>query len=191
MSETPQRIVIIGAGQAGGQAAYSLRLGGFEGEIIIVGDERAPPYQRPPLSKAYLKGELEADRLFLKPLEYYAEHRVELLTGDPVAAIDLDAKTVTLESGGKLGWDRLVIATGARPRKLSLEGAELGNITELRTLADVDRLKSLARAGARMVGRDRPWPGDARGALVLRRAARAMASRSTSCRWRCCMPRPR
>jgi len=151
MSGTPQRVVIIGAGQAGGQAAYSLRLGGFEGEIIIVGDERAPPYQRPPLSKAYLKGELEADRLFLKPLEYYAEHRVELLTGDPAVAIDLDAKTVTLASSGKLGWDRLVIATGARPRKLSLEGAELGNITELRTLADVDRLKSLARPGARMV----------------------------------------
>lgn len=151
MANSPQRVVIIGAGQAGGQAAYSLRLSGFEGEIIIVGDERAPPYQRPPLSKAYLKGELETDRLFLKPLEYYAEQRVELLTGDPVAAIDLDAKTVTLASSGKLGWDRLVIATGARPRKLALEGAELGNITELRTLADVDRLKLLARAGARMV----------------------------------------
>ena len=151
MSGTPQRVVIIGAGQAGGQAAYSLRLGGFEGEIVLVGDEPAPPYQRPPLSKAYLKGELEADRLFLKPLEYYAEHRIELLTGDPAATIDLDAKVVTLEGGGKLGWDRLVIATGARPRKLALEGAELGNITELRTLADVDRLKSLARPGARMV----------------------------------------
>ena len=77
MSGAPQRIVIIGAGQAGGQAAYSLRLGGFAGEITLVGDEPAPPYQRPPLSKAYLKGELEAERLFLKPLEYYEEHRVD------------------------------------------------------------------------------------------------------------------
>jgi len=151
MPATPQTVVIIGAGQAGGQAAYSLRLGGFEGEIILVGDEPAPPYQRPPLSKAYLKGELEADRLYLKPLDYYAEHRVELVTGDAATGIDLAARTVSLASGRRLGWDRLVIATGARPRKLSLPGADLANVTELRTLADVDRLKALALPGARMV----------------------------------------
>lgn len=151
MSDTPQRVVIIGAGQAGGQAAYSLRLGGFAGEITLVGDETAPPYQRPPLSKAYLKGEMDAERLFLKPLDYYAEHRVELITGEAATAIDLDAKQVTLAGGGKLSWDKLVIATGARPRKLSLPGADLENVTELRTLADVDRLKRLAVAGARMV----------------------------------------
>lgn len=151
MPATPQTVVIIGAGQAGGQAAYSLRLGGFEGEIILVGDEPAPPYQRPPLSKAYLKGELEADRLYLKPLDYYAEHRVELVTGDAAAGIDLAARTVSLASGRRLGWDRMVIATGARPRKLSLPGADLANVTELRTLADVDRLKALALPGTRMV----------------------------------------
>ena len=151
MPATPQTVVIIGAGQAGGQAAYSLRLGGFEGEIILVGDEPAPPYQRPPLSKAYLKGELEADRLYLKPLDYYAEHRVELVTGDAATGIDLAARTVSLASGRRLGWDRLVIATGARPRKLSLPGADLANVAELRTLADVDRLKALALPGARMV----------------------------------------
>ncbi|OYW41626.1 MAG: hypothetical protein B7Z38_07260, partial [Rhodobacterales bacterium 12-64-8] len=70
MAEAPQRVVIIGAGQAGGQTAYSLRLGGYAGEITLIGDEPQPPYQRPPLSKAYFKGELEADRLYLKPLDY-------------------------------------------------------------------------------------------------------------------------
>ena len=77
-----QRIVIIGAGQAGGQAAYSLRLAGYDGAITLIGDEPAPPYQRPPLSKAYLKGEMDAERLFLKPLEYYADHAIDLVTGN-------------------------------------------------------------------------------------------------------------
>ena len=151
MSDTPQRVVIIGAGQAGGQTAYSLRQGGFAGEITIIGDESAPPYQRPPLSKAYFKGEMDAERLFLKPLDYYAEHRIDLITGEAATAIDLAAKQVSLAGGRVLGWDKLVIATGARPRKLSLPGSDLENITELRTLADVDQLKKLATPGARMV----------------------------------------
>lgn len=151
MADAPQRVVIIGAGQAGGQAAYSLRLGGFEGAITIVGDEPAPPYQRPPLSKAYFKGEMEAERLFLKPLEYYAEHTIELVTGKAATRIDLHAKQVELAGGDRLAWDKLVIATGSRPRKLTLHGADLKGVTELRTLADVDRLKHLAVPGARMV----------------------------------------
>jgi 3-phenylpropionate/trans-cinnamate dioxygenase ferredoxin reductase subunit len=118
MSASPARIVIIGAGQAGGQAAYSLRLGGFAGAITIIGDEPQPPYQRPPLSKAYLKGELDADRLFLKPVEYYPEHGVDLLTGVAATRIDLDARRVELSSGAAVGWDKLVIATGSRPRRL-------------------------------------------------------------------------
>lgn len=151
MSDTPQRVVIIGAGQAGGQTAYSLRQGGFAGEITLVGDEPAPPYQRPPLSKAYLKGEMDAERLFLKPLDYYAEQKIDLVTGEAATAIDLDSKQVTLAGGRRLDWDKLVIATGARPRKLTLPGADLDNVTELRTLADVDRLKQLAVKGASMV----------------------------------------
>ena len=151
MSGAPQRVVIIGAGQAGGQAAYSLRLGGFAGGITLVGDEAAPPYQRPPLSKAYLKGELEAERLFLKPLEYYAEHDIALITGDAATAISLGDHAVTLASGRTLAWDKLVIATGARPRKLALPGADLQGVSELRTLADVDRIRRAAIAGARLV----------------------------------------
>ena len=151
MSAAPQRVVIIGAGQAGGQTAYSLRQAGFAGTITLVGDEPAPPYQRPPLSKAYFKGEMEAERLFLKPLEYYAEHQVDLVTGKAATAIDLAGKQVTLDDGTALSWDKLVIATGARPRRLAVEGHELRNIAELRTLADVDHLKKIAIPGARLV----------------------------------------
>jgi len=151
MSGAPQRIAIIGAGQAGGQAAYSLRLAGYEGAITLIGDEPAPPYQRPPLSKAYFKGEMEAERLFLKPLEYYAEHNIDLITGKAATAIDLQAKQVEIEGGASVPWDKLVIATGARPRKLAVEGSHLRNITELRTVADVDDLKTIAVPGARLV----------------------------------------
>src|SRR6185436_7902481 len=151
MAGAPDRIAIIGAGQAGGQAAYSLRQAGFTGAITLIGDEPAPPYQRPPLSKAYFKGELEADRLYLKPIEYYAEHGVDLITGNAATAIDLGARQVKLAKGVGVGWDRLVIATGARPRKLAIPGADLEGVLELRTVADVDRLKVLAVKGARIV----------------------------------------
>ena len=151
MSGAPQRIAIIGAGQAGGQTAYSLRQAGFDGAITLIGDEPQPPYQRPPLSKAYLKGELEAERLFLKPLEYYAEHQVELVTGNAAEKIDLHTRRIEMQSGPSIPWDRLVIATGARPRKLAIPGAHLGGVLELRTLADVDKLKWLAVKGAQMV----------------------------------------
>jgi len=147
----PARIAIIGAGQAGGQAAYSLRAAGYTGAITLIGDEPAPPYQRPPLSKAYLKGEMDADRLYLKPLEYYAEHNVDLVTGTAVAKIDLAAKRIELEKGDPVVWDALVIATGARPRRLPIPGAALPGVLELRTLEDVDRLRPLMTAGKRLV----------------------------------------
>lgn len=151
MSQTPGRIVIIGAGQAGAQAAYSLRQGGYRGAVTLLGDEPQPPYQRPPLSKGYLKGELEAERLFLKPLSYYPEHEIELLTGRAAAEIDPAARTVSLQGGLRLAWDQLIIATGARPRRLAVPGASLPGILELRTLADVDRLRASLFPGARLV----------------------------------------
>ena len=151
MGESPKRIAIIGAGQAGGQTAYSLRQHGYDGEITLIGEEPAPPYQRPPLSKAYLKGELEEDRLYLKPVEYYAEHRIDLLSDAQVVAIDAGAKRLSLASGSKVSWDRLVIATGARPRRLPLPGAQLEGVLELRSLADADRLKARIAPGARLV----------------------------------------
>jgi 3-phenylpropionate/trans-cinnamate dioxygenase ferredoxin reductase subunit len=147
----PKSIVIIGAGQAGGQAAASLRGHGYEGALTLIGDEPAPPYQRPPLSKGYFKGELEADRLWIKPLEFYAEANVELLTGMAVTSIDIHARKVELASGAKLPFDAAVIATGARPRKLTIPGAQLDGVMDLRTLADVDQLKARVKPGVRMV----------------------------------------
>lgn len=144
-------VAIIGAGQAGAQAAYSLRQAGFEGKITLLGDEPAPPYQRPPLSKGYLKGELSADRLFLKPLDYYAENRIDLVTGATAVGLDLSARRVELKDGASLSWDRLVIATGARPRRLALPGVALDGVLELRTLADVDDLRPRLKSGARLV----------------------------------------
>jgi len=122
MSAAPQRVVIIGAGQAGGQTAYSLRQAGFAGSITLVGDEPAPPYQRPPLSKAYFKGEMEAERLFLKPLEYYAEHQVDLVTGKAATAIDLAERKVTLDDGTALAWDKLVIEPAPARASWRLKG---------------------------------------------------------------------
>ncbi|MAP95599.1 MAG: pyridine nucleotide-disulfide oxidoreductase [Ponticaulis sp.] len=144
-------VVIIGAGQAGGQAAVSLRQFGFEGEIHLVGEEAAPPYQRPPLSKDYLKGKLERERLYLKPREFYADNAITLHTDARVARIDRDEKSVVLESGESLNYTKLIIATGSRPRPLPLPGADLDQVFDLRTLADIDALKPAMVAGKRLL----------------------------------------
>jgi len=151
MGASPKNIVVIGAGQAGAQAVASLRQHGYDGTLTLVGDEPAPPYQRPPLSKAYLKGELEADRLWIRPLEFYDDNRIELVTGVAATAIDTHARHVELSSRARLPFDALVIATGARPRKLPVPGAQLDGVLDLRTLADVDRLKPRLVPGVRLV----------------------------------------
>ncbi len=133
MSE-PERVIIIGAGQAGGQASVSLRQMGYEGEIVLVGDEAAPPYQRPPLSKDYLKGKLDRERLFLKPEQFYADQNITLKTGVAAEAIDTSAKTVRFSDGETLGYSKLIISTGSRPRPLPIKGADLKNVMDLRTL---------------------------------------------------------
>jgi 3-phenylpropionate/trans-cinnamate dioxygenase ferredoxin reductase subunit len=151
MTDSPRRIVIIGAGQAGAQAAYSLRGHGYAGEIVMVGAEPQPPYQRPPLSKAYLKGEIEADRLYLKDEEFYADNRIDLLTSTVAERLDLQERKLWLFSGQAIEWDRLLVATGTRPRRLDVPGADLEGVLVLRTLADVDLLKPRVTAGARLV----------------------------------------
>ena len=111
------RVVIVGAGQAGAALAAQLRALGHEGEIVMLGDEPAPPYQRPPLSKAYLLGEMEEDRLWLRAPEFWAEQGVELRLGQAVTAIDPVAKTVTV-GGAALAYDHLALTTGSTPRRL-------------------------------------------------------------------------
>ncbi|MGC9954666.1 MAG: FAD-dependent oxidoreductase [Rhizomicrobium sp.] len=145
-----QNIVIIGAGQAGAQAVVSLRTEGFSGAITMVGDEPFAPYQRPPLSKAYLMGTFERDRLFLKPDAFYRESACDLILGVGVQAIDRAAKTVSLLGGRTLPYDLLLLATGTRVRPIRCAGADLAGIHYLRSIADVDRLRPALAKGKRL-----------------------------------------
>ncbi len=146
-----QRIVIVGGGQAAAQALQSLRQGGYTGAITLVGDEAALPYQRPPLSKGYMKGEVEEERLYFKPSAWYQEQDIELLLGTHVPKIDRANRQVQLGHGGHLPYDYLILATGSRPRPLPVRGADLGGVHDLRTLADVERLSPKMVAGRRIV----------------------------------------
>src|SRR5882757_218799 len=145
-----EHIVIIGAGQAGAQAVQSLRAEGFTGVLTMVGDEAFPPYQRPPLSKAYLLGSFERPRLFLKADAYYAEAGCELLLDTSAKAIHRAERTVELTDGRKLAYDKLLLTTGARVRKLKCPGAELPGVHYLKTIADVDGLQAVFKAGKRI-----------------------------------------
>lgn len=143
-------IVIVGAGQAGAQAVQSLRAEGVDAPIIMIGDETYPPYQRPPLSKAYLLGNFERPRLFLKADSYYPEAGCELITDTSVSAIHRAERIVELSDGRKLGYDKLLLATGARVRRLKCPGADLAGVHYLKTIADVDGLQAVFQAGKRI-----------------------------------------
>ncbi|MHA7872421.1 MAG: NAD(P)/FAD-dependent oxidoreductase, partial [Hyphococcus sp.] len=145
-----ERVLIIGGGHAAGQCAASLRQKGWSGEIIIAGEEPHPPYQRPPLSKAYLAGDMAADRLFYKPFAFYEKEAIDVRCRERATHIDRTGKSVTFESGLQLDYDWLVLATGARVRKLQCNGAALAGVQYLRTIDDVDALKAQFRPGAEM-----------------------------------------
>ncbi len=144
-------ILIIGAGQAGAQATDTLRRGGFDGRIVLIGDEPRLPYQRPPLSKKYLAGELEEDRLLIRHQSYYDEHRVELRLGLPATRIDPSARRVALGGGEELVYDRLMLCTGAKARQLSCPGADLSGVHYLRGIGDVTAIREGLKPGARVV----------------------------------------
>ena len=143
--------IIAGAGHAGGQTAISLRQAGYEGRIVVCGDEPVPPYQRPPLSKKYLSGELALERVFLRPESFYATHDIELRLGSAVRELDPGRRSVVVEGGESLEYTDLVIATGSRPRRLDLPGADLGNVFYLRSLEDADSIGKELVAGRRLV----------------------------------------
>jgi len=145
------RIVIVGGGQAAGQAAASLRSAGFEGAVTLVGAEPVPPYQRPPLSKKYLAGELPFERILIKPEAFYRQHDVELRLGSPVDKIDPAGRRVTLGDGSSLEYSGLLLATGSRVRRLDVPGVDLAGVHYLRTVADVDAIREQFRPGARLV----------------------------------------
>ncbi|KAB7787267.1 NAD(P)/FAD-dependent oxidoreductase [Methylorubrum populi] len=151
MSEAMDRIVIAGAGQAGFQAAASLREAGFSGSLILVGDEAALPYQRPPLSKAYLAGKTDARGLLLRQESFFAEHRIDHRAGTRVTALDRGARQVQLSDGGSLGYDHLILATGTRNRTLPVPGADLAGVRQLRSLDDADALRAAIEGIRRIV----------------------------------------
>ena len=146
-----ERVVVVGAGHAAGQVAYSLRQKGFTGSITLVGEEPWIPYQRPPLSKAFLAGELDARRLFFKPEKFYPEHDVDLVLSTCVESIDRENCSVSLSNGDSLGYDWLVLTTGSRVRKAPIPGADLENIHYLRNIADVEAIQSGFKPGANLV----------------------------------------
>ncbi|NRG17166.1 FAD-dependent oxidoreductase [Rhizobiales bacterium] len=135
------RIVVLGAGQAAAQLVQSLRQNGHEGEIALIGDEPHLPYQRPPLSKKYLMGEVGEDTLELRPSSFYEAQSVELHLGVKAEAVDRERKLVKTSAGEKIAYDRLVFATGTRARSLPLAGADLPGVVSLRTIADVEAIR--------------------------------------------------
>lgn len=144
-------VVVIGAGQAGAALVAKLRGAGHTGQITLIGEETAPPYQRPPLSKAYLLGEMEEERLWLRGPDFYAEHDITLRLGQRVSAIDPAAKTVTV-GGEVIAYDELALTTGSTPRRLpAAVGGDLAGVYTVRTLADVDAMKAEFVAGRRLV----------------------------------------
>ncbi len=145
-----QRFIIIGTGQAGVQTAVSLRQGGFEGEIVMVGRETHVPYQRPPLSKQVLKGEWPAERCQLRHLEFYQEHGIELLQGMSATRLDTRANAVELSDGSTWAYDALAVCTGSRLNRLAVEGAELPGVCYLRTVDEALDLAARFESGCRL-----------------------------------------
>ncbi|MFC8277138.1 NAD(P)/FAD-dependent oxidoreductase [Streptomyces sp. NPDC057271] len=150
MVDADQTFVIVGGGLAGAKAAETLRSEGFTGRVILIGDERDHPYERPPLSKGYLAGKEARETVFVHEPAWYARAEVELHLGQPVTAVDREARTVRLGDGTTIRYDRLLLATGSEPRRLDIPGTGLAGVHHLRRLAHADRLRQVLAA----LGRD-------------------------------------
>lgn len=147
----PETIAIVGASLAGAKAAETLRTEGFDGDVVLIGDDPERPYERPPLSKWYLQGAAERDEGFVHDDGFYAEHRITTLFSTQVSAIDVGQHRLQLADDDDLAYQRLVLATGARPRRLQLPGSDRAGIRYLRTLADADDLRRAFEARPRLV----------------------------------------
>ena len=159
MTEDQRTFVVVGAGLAGGKSVEQLRELGFTGRLVLIGAEQHLPYERPPLSKDYLKtGENLADA-FVHDEQWYAAHDVEVRLGTTVVGLDANAHEVALAGGETLAYDRLLLATGSSPRRLSLPGADFGGVLSLRTIEDSDRIRAVMQPGARLVLVGGGWIG--------------------------------
>src|SRR5215204_4216081 len=153
-----QTFIIVGAGLAGAKAAETLREEGFDGRVVLVGAEPERPYERPPLSKEYLRGEADA-KPYVHAESFYAEHEIELRTATAVERLDPHAGEVALSGGETLRFDRLLLATGAEPRRLPVPGADLDGVAYLRTTADSDAIRERLGAGCSLVTIGAGWIG--------------------------------
>jgi 3-phenylpropionate/trans-cinnamate dioxygenase ferredoxin reductase subunit len=158
----PETFVIVGASLAGAKAAETLRTEGFGGRVVLVGDEPERPYERPPLSKDYLRGDAGREKVFVHDEGFYSDHDIELRTSTVVDALDVDGHAVTLTGDGddeQLAYDRLLLATGSAPRRLAVPGADLGGVHVLRTVADADRLADAIRGAGTVAVIGAGWIG--------------------------------
>jgi 3-phenylpropionate/trans-cinnamate dioxygenase ferredoxin reductase subunit len=152
MSTQQQTFALVGASLAGAKAAETLREEGFDGRLVLIGGEPERPYERPPLTKDYLRGESPREKAYVHTESFYAEHDIELLTGVEVTALDPARKRLTFGARDELAYDRLLLSTGAEPRRIAVAGAERDGVYYLRTLADCDALRArLATAGSVVV----------------------------------------
>ncbi|MFF5488641.1 NAD(P)/FAD-dependent oxidoreductase [Streptomyces virginiae] len=151
--------VIVGASLAGAKAAQTLREEGFDGPVVLLGEENERPYERPPLSKGYLLGKDERDTVYVHPPQWYAEHDVDLRLGTTVTAVDPAGHEVTLADGSRIGYAKLLLTTGSSPRRLTVPGADLDGVYYLRRLADSDRLKESFESASRIVVIGAGWIG--------------------------------
>jgi 3-phenylpropionate/trans-cinnamate dioxygenase ferredoxin reductase component len=160
MSPSPaQTFVIVGASLAGAKAAETLRTEGFEGQVVLIGEEPVRPYERPPLSKTYLRGETDFDGAAVHEPGFYDEQNIDLRTSSTVVSIDPAAREVSLASGESLTYDRLLLATGARPRRLEVPGSTLDGILYLRTVEDSDAIRRAVTASVPVVVIGAGWIG--------------------------------
>ena len=154
-----QTFIIVGASLAGAKAAEELRGRGFDGHVVLIGAEPDRPYERPPLTKDYLRGESPREKGYVHDANFYTDHEIELLTSTTVATLDPGASRITLADGRELGFDRLLLTTGAEPRRISVPGADLAGVHYLRSLADCDQLRDRIDAGGHAVVVGAGWIG--------------------------------
>jgi 3-phenylpropionate/trans-cinnamate dioxygenase ferredoxin reductase component len=171
---TDQTIVIVGASLAGARAAQTLREEGFGGPVTLIGEEDETPYERPPLSKDYLMGKHGREKLYVQPREWYGEHDVDLRLGTRVTDLDPAAREIVLAGGQRIGYSRLLLATGSSPRRLSVPGADLGGVLYLRDVGDSDRIKAAFENAPRVAVIGAGWIG-----LETAAAARAAGAEVT------------
>ena len=159
MPTDKQTFVIVGAGLAGAKAAETLREEGYDGRLVLLGAEPERPYERPPLSKEYLRGETDREQAYVHEAAFYEEHGIELRSGEHVVRLDPGRRELTLQSDERLAYDRLLLTTGSAPRRLSIPGSELEGVHYLRTFRDSDALRARLDAGGRLVVIGAGWIG--------------------------------